>query len=109
MAAIRANSVLPARREAITLHTAAGAYPIAGRVADFPAKSIRQIPGAFDRLEHRAAGRTLTLDAIEKAKLGQVIFYRQPELPAGTYTQMRLVLAANSAGDPLANVMRGEY
>jgi hypothetical protein len=30
----------------------------------------------------------------------------QTELPAGTYTQMRLVLAANSAADPLANAIK---
>ncbi len=30
----------------------------------------------------------------------------QTELPAGTYTQMRLVLAANSASDPLANAIK---
>ena len=50
---------------AIALHTAASAYPIAGRVADFPAKSIRQIPGAFDR-KHRVAGRTVSLDELER-------------------------------------------
>jgi hypothetical protein len=30
----------------------------------------------------------------------------QTQLPAGTYTQMRLVLAANSASDPLANAIK---
>ena len=50
---------------AIALHTAASAYPIAGRAADFPAKSIRQVPGAFDR-KHRVAGRTVSLDELER-------------------------------------------
>src|SRR5206468_651289 len=31
--------------------------------------SIRQIPGAFERLTHRVAGRTLTLDQIEQTIL----------------------------------------
>ena len=35
----------------------------------YPAKSIRQIPGAFERLTHRVAGRTLTLDQIEQTVL----------------------------------------
>ena len=51
---------------AIVLRTVIDHYPIAGKSADYPAKSIRQIPGAFERLQHRVAGRTLTLDQIEK-------------------------------------------
>nr|MBA3949274.1 DUF547 domain-containing protein [Acidobacteriota bacterium] len=50
---------------AIALHTAASAYPISGRVGDFPAKSIRQLPGAFDR-KHGVAGRTVSLDELER-------------------------------------------
>lgn len=48
------------------LKTVIDHYPIRGRSADYPPKSIRQIPGAFERLRHRAAGRSLTLDQIEK-------------------------------------------
>jgi hypothetical protein len=54
---------------ALVLRTVIDHYPIAGRSADYPAKSIRQIPGAFERLQHRAGGRTLTLDQIEKEVL----------------------------------------
>src|SRR4051795_7659398 len=55
---------------ALVLRTVIDHYPIAGRSAEYPAKSIRQIPGAFERLQHRAGGRTLTLDQIEKDVLG---------------------------------------
>jgi hypothetical protein len=54
---------------AIVLKTVIDHYPIAGRSAEYPAKSIRQIPGAFERLPHRVAGRTLTLDQIEQTVL----------------------------------------
>lgn len=61
---------------AIALHTAATAYPIAGRVADFPAKSIRQIPGAFDR-KHRVAGRSVSLDELERWLIDE---YKDPRV-----------------------------
>jgi uncharacterized protein DUF547 len=54
---------------ALVLKTVIDHYPIAGRSADYPAKSIRQIPGAFERLQHRVAGRTVTLDQIEQTIL----------------------------------------
>lgn len=41
-------------------------YPIRGRAPDYPANSIRQVPGAFERRQFRAGGRSLTLDTIEK-------------------------------------------
>jgi hypothetical protein len=41
----------------IVLRTVIDHYPIQGRSAEYPSKSIRQIPGAFDRLPHRVAGR----------------------------------------------------
>ena len=44
-------------------------YPIRGHAAAYPSDSLRQIPGAFDRTTHRAAGRALTLDAIENTVL----------------------------------------
>jgi hypothetical protein len=53
----------------IVLRTVIDHYPIQGRSAEYPPKSIRQIPGAFDRLPHRVAGRTLTLDQIEQTVL----------------------------------------
>lgn len=50
---------------ALVLRTVVNAYPIRGRSADYPSNSIRQVPGAFDR-RHRVAGRTVTLDEIER-------------------------------------------
>jgi hypothetical protein len=54
---------------ALVLQTVIDHYPIVQRSRDYPAKSIRQIPGAFERLPHRVAGRTLTLDQIEQTIL----------------------------------------
>ncbi len=52
--------------DAFMLRTVIDHYPIRGAASQYPPNSIRQIPGAFDRLTHRAAGRTVTLDDIEK-------------------------------------------
>src|SRR5206468_12311511 len=38
---------------ALVLRTVIDHYPIQGRSAEYPARSIRQIPGAFERLGHR--------------------------------------------------------
>jgi hypothetical protein len=54
---------------ALVLKTVIDHYPVVGRSADYPPKSIRQISGAFERLPHRVAGRTLTLDQIEQTVL----------------------------------------
>ena len=54
---------------ALVLQTVIDHYPIAKRSNDYPAKSIRQIPGAFERLPHRVAGRNVTLDQIEQSIL----------------------------------------
>jgi hypothetical protein len=51
---------------AFVLRTVIDHYPIKGRATQYPAESIRQIPGAFERRQFRAAGRQATLDAIEK-------------------------------------------
>jgi hypothetical protein len=51
---------------AFVLQTVINHFPIRGRAAEYPASSIRQVPGAFDRQTFRAAGRAVTLDAIEK-------------------------------------------
>ena len=51
---------------ALVLRTVIDNYPIKGKSEDFPAKSIRQIPGAFEQVQHRVAGGLLTLDGIEK-------------------------------------------
>jgi hypothetical protein len=54
---------------AFVLRTIIDHYPIAQRTAEYPPHSIRQIPGAFEKLPHRVAGRTLTLDQIEQTVL----------------------------------------
>ena len=63
--------------DALVLKTVIDHYPIQARSADYPAKSIRQIPGAFERVTHRVAGRGLTLDAIEQTVLAQ---FRDPRM-----------------------------
>jgi hypothetical protein len=55
---------------AFVLRTVIDAYPIRGKATDYPANSIRQIPGAFERRTFRAGGRQLTLDAIERDVIG---------------------------------------
>ena len=57
---------------ALTLRTVIDHYPIQGRAPAYPQKSIRQISGAFERLTHRVAGRTLTLDQIEQTVLPEL-------------------------------------
>ena len=54
---------------AFVLQTVLDRYPIQGKAPGYPPSSIRQIPGAFERLRHRAAGRSVTLDEIEKTML----------------------------------------
>jgi hypothetical protein len=54
---------------AFVLQTVLDRYPINGKATGYPSSSIRQIPGAFEKLPHRAAGRTVTLDEIEKTIL----------------------------------------
>jgi hypothetical protein len=56
--------------DAFVLRTVIDRYPIAGKSREYPSHSIRQIPGAFERTTQRAAGRTVTLDAIERDILG---------------------------------------
>lgn len=51
---------------AFVLQTVINHFPIRGRSAGYPATSIRQIPGAFDKHTFRAAGRAVNLDGIEK-------------------------------------------
>ncbi len=59
------------------LRTVIDHYPIKGRSDAYPASSIRQIPGAFERTKHRAAGRIVTLDEIEKTIL---VEFKDPRL-----------------------------
>lgn len=62
---------------AFVLQTVAHHYPIRGKSKDYPVNSIRQIPGAFERTKHRAAGRSVTLDDIEKTILPE---FKEPRL-----------------------------
>ncbi len=55
---------------AFVLRTVIDHYPIRGKAADYPANSIRQVPGAFERQTFRAGGRTLTLDSLERDVIG---------------------------------------
>lgn len=59
------------------LKTVIDHYPIRGSHAGYPTNSIRQVPGAFERLRHRAAGRSVTLDEIEKEILPT---FKEPRL-----------------------------
>ena len=52
-------------------------YPIRARSAEYPPSSIMQIPGVFESARHRAAGRTVTLDEIEKTILPE---FKEPVL-----------------------------
>ena len=54
---------------ALVLQTVVDHYPIRGTSPSYPSNSIRQIPGAFDRLAHQVAGRRVTLDEIEASVL----------------------------------------
>jgi hypothetical protein len=62
---------------AFVLRTVIDNYPIRGKSPQYPANSIRQIPGAFEKTKHAAAGRTLTLDEIEKTVLSA---FKEPRL-----------------------------
>lgn len=54
---------------AFVLQTVIDNYPIRARSSAVPASSIKQVPGAFEQIKHRAAGRSVTLDEIEKTIL----------------------------------------
>jgi hypothetical protein len=62
---------------AFVLDTVVDNYPIRARLATFPANSIKQIAGAFEGTKHRAAGRMVTLDEIEKTILPE---FKDPRL-----------------------------
>jgi hypothetical protein len=74
---------------ALVLRTVIDAYPIHGRSAEYPASSIRQIPGAFEGRKHRVAGDSLTLDEIEKNHI----------VPFGD-ARMLLALGRGAIGSP---------
>jgi hypothetical protein len=56
---------------AIALKTVIDHYPTAQRFKEYPARSIRQVAGAFERNTHRVAGKSLTLDQIEQNVLAE--------------------------------------
>jgi Protein of unknown function, DUF547 len=56
---------------AFVLQTVVSHYPVRGRASAYPSNSIRQIPGAFEKLPHTAAGKTVTLDQIETTVLAE--------------------------------------
>jgi hypothetical protein len=55
--------------DALVLKTVVDHYPISRVTPIYPPHSIRQIPGAFEQLPHRVAGRSVTLDQIEQTIL----------------------------------------
>ena len=86
---------------AFVLRTVIDGYPIRGKAPEYPANSIRQIPGAFERRQFRAGGRMLTLDAIERDVIGEFNDARAllalgrgavggPRLKSEAYTAARL-------------------
>jgi hypothetical protein len=50
---------------ALILQTVINDYPSGNRSSAFPANSIRQTPGAFQRITHQVGGQSLTLDDLE--------------------------------------------
>ena len=56
---------------AIALKTVVDQYPIPVRSKEYPARSIRQVPGAFERNTHRVGGKSVTLDQIEQTILAE--------------------------------------
>ena len=50
---------------ALVLRMVINAYPIRGKATTYPASSVGQLPGEFDKVKHRVAGQVLTLDEIE--------------------------------------------
>jgi hypothetical protein len=54
---------------ALVLSTVIDNYPAPRRSTEYPQRSIRQTPGAFERIVHRVGGRMVTLDQIEQTIL----------------------------------------
>ena len=64
---------------ALVMQTVINHYPIRGTAKNYPANSIRQIPGAFEKTAHAIAGKQLTLDQIETTVLAEL--QRSARLP----------------------------
>jgi hypothetical protein len=56
---------------ALVLQTVVNHYPIRAAAKGYPANSVRQIPGAFEKTTHAIAGKQLTLDQIETTVLAE--------------------------------------
>jgi hypothetical protein len=61
---------------AIVLQSVIQNYPIQARVKTYPAKSIRQIPGVYEK-KHRVGGRTVSLDELERWLIDE---YKDPRV-----------------------------
>ena len=61
---------------AIVLQSVIQHYPIQPRVKTYPAKSIRQIPGVYEK-KHRVGGRTVSLDELERWLIDE---YKDPRV-----------------------------
>lgn len=57
---------------ALVMQTVVNHYPIRGSAKGYPPNSIRQIPGAFEKLPHTIAGKPVTLDHIENTILAEL-------------------------------------
>jgi len=57
---------------ALVLQTVVNHYPIRGAAKGYPANSVRQIPGAFEKTAHLIAGKLVTLDQIENTALAEL-------------------------------------
>ena len=57
---------------ALVLKTVVDHYPIRGAAKAYPANSVRQIPGAFEKTPHAIAGKQVTLDHIETVVLAEL-------------------------------------
>ncbi len=83
-------------------------YPINGRASNYPANSLRQVPGVFDKAVHHIAGRALTLDQIETTVIAG---YHDPRLylalgrgAAGSTRLRSEAYAADTLGAALSSV-----
>ncbi len=89
---------------AIVLRTIIDHYPITGKSAQYPPKSIRQIPGAFERTAHRVAGRTVTLDQIEQTILPEFhdprVYFALGRGAMGSGRLRSEALRRSAAGEP---------
>jgi Protein of unknown function, DUF547 len=56
---------------ALVLQTVVNHYPIRGAAKGYPANSVRQIPGAFEKITYAVGGNQVTLDHIENTVLAE--------------------------------------